>query len=266
MKLTMLGTGSAMATACYNTCFTLEADGAVFLVDGGGGNGIFYQLEKAHIDWRNIHDIFITHKHMDHLLGVLWVIRLFCQNMADGKLDCRVRVYGHEEVIGLLRQLTTVMLVPQQVKFIDSKVLLIPVSDGQRLRILGHPVTFFDIRSDKALQFGFTVELAEGERLTCCGDEPGSEKCADYIRGSKWLMHEAFCLYAHRDVFHPYQKHHSTVVDACRFAQKMQVENLLLYHTEDRHLKDRKTWYCREGSAYFDGIIWVPDDLEALEL
>ncbi len=110
MKLTMLGTGSAMATRCYNTCFALTQGDRVFLVDGGGGNGIFQQLEKANVDWRNIRDIFITHKHMDHLLGALWVVRQFCQSMASGKLREEVRVYGHGEVISMLRQLCQWML------------------------------------------------------------------------------------------------------------------------------------------------------------
>ena len=35
MKLTMLGTGNAAVTACYNTCFVLEEKGQYFLVDGG---------------------------------------------------------------------------------------------------------------------------------------------------------------------------------------------------------------------------------------
>ena len=40
MKLTMLGTGNAKVTECYNTCFLLSDAGRYFLVDGGGGNGI----------------------------------------------------------------------------------------------------------------------------------------------------------------------------------------------------------------------------------
>ena len=36
-----------------------------------------------------------------------------------------------------------------------------------------------------------------------------------YVRGSDWLLHEAFCLYAERDIWKPYEKHHSTVKDAC---------------------------------------------------
>ncbi len=266
MKLTMLGTGSAMATACYNTCFALQEHDRIFLVDGGGGNQIFHQLQKANLDWRNIRDMFVTHKHMDHLLGALWMIRLFCQNRDAGKISHRLRVYGHSQVTELLRQLAELMFVPEQARLIGEAVELIPVSDGECRQILGRDVTFFDIRSDKALQFGFTMALSCGKRLTCCGDEPGSELCAPYIRGSQWLMHEAFCLYAHRDVFQPYQKHHSTVKDACRFAEKMQVENLLLYHTEDKHLANRKALYRQEGSVWYSGNIYIPDDLEILEL
>ena len=45
MKLTILGTGNAMVTKCYNTCFAIENDGHYFLVDGGGGNTIMKQLK-----------------------------------------------------------------------------------------------------------------------------------------------------------------------------------------------------------------------------
>ena len=49
LKLIMLGTGHAMVTQCYNTCFAIENNGEYFLVDAGGGNGIMSQLEKAEI-------------------------------------------------------------------------------------------------------------------------------------------------------------------------------------------------------------------------
>ena len=37
MNITMLGTGNAMVTECYNTCFVLEDGDKHLLVDGGGG-------------------------------------------------------------------------------------------------------------------------------------------------------------------------------------------------------------------------------------
>ena len=59
--ITMLGTGNALATKCYNTCFTLhDPSGEVLLVDAGGGNGILTQLEQAEIDLRLIRHLFLT--------------------------------------------------------------------------------------------------------------------------------------------------------------------------------------------------------------
>ncbi len=266
MKLTMLGTGSAMASACYNTCFALEDGGRTFLVDGGGGNGIFTQLERAGIPAGSVGDLFVTHKHMDHLLGALWVIRQRCQSLASGRAADPLNVYGHHEVIGILRQMTDWMLVPEQTVFMGKTVRLISVSDGETRQILGRKVTFFDICSPKALQFGFTLELKDGNRLACCGDEPLWPGCESYVRGSRWLMLEAFCLYSQRERFKPYEKHHSTVKDACLTAEAMGAKNLILYHTEDKNLLCRRELYTEEGREYFSGNIHVPEDLEVLEL
>nr|WP_288160728.1 MBL fold metallo-hydrolase [uncultured Sharpea sp.] len=72
MELTMLGTGNALVTECYNTCYVFEENDKYFLVDGGGGNEILKRLKYNNIDYRKIHDIMITHKHIDHLLGIIW--------------------------------------------------------------------------------------------------------------------------------------------------------------------------------------------------
>ena len=38
MKLTILGTGNAQVTECYNTCYVLSSEEGPLLVDGGGGS------------------------------------------------------------------------------------------------------------------------------------------------------------------------------------------------------------------------------------
>jgi RNA polymerase sporulation-specific sigma factor len=55
--------------------------------------------------------------------------------------------------------------------------------DGEERMILGHKVTFFDILSTKAKQFGFCMEYADGKKLTCCGDEPYNECEHKYAEG-----------------------------------------------------------------------------------
>ena len=108
--------------------------------------------------------------------------------------------------------------------------------------------------------------LVNGEKLTCCGDEPYNPCEKQFAENSTWLLHEAFCLESEADIFHPYEKHHSTVADASKLAEELHVKNLLLYHTEDINLLRRKELYQNEGRKYFNGIIFVPEDLETLVL
>ena len=60
--------------------------------------------------------------------------------------------------------------------------------------------------------------------------------------------------------------HLTTVKDACELAERFGVKNLLLYHTEDRNLVQRREKYREEGTDYFHGSLWIPDDLETIVL
>lgn len=266
MELIMLGTGNAMVTECYNTCFILREGQNCFTVDGGGGNGILRQLQHIGVHWMDIRQMFVTHKHIDHILGIIWMIRMISQGMSRGQYPGEAYIYGHEEVIALLREMAEKLLWKKHIRFLDERIHLVCVRDGEQRQIHGHNVTFFDIHSTKEKQFGFCMELERGEKLTCCGDEPYHPSERQYVQNSKWLLHEAFCLYAQAERFSPYEKHHSTVKDACELAESLGVKNLVLYHTEDQNLANRKEWYLEEGARYFHGMLYVPDDLERIFL
>lgn len=55
-------------------------------------------------------------------------------------------------------------------------------------------------------------------------------------------------------------------MDAGAVAAELGVKNLLLYHTEDKTLATRRTEYAREAAQSFKGNIFVPDDLEAIDI
>ena len=86
-KSIVLGTGNASVTKCYNTCSIIQdKKGRYFMIDAGGGNGILTQLEKMNIPVTEIHDIFLTHEHTDHLLGMIWMIPCDWSGNSKGKI------------------------------------------------------------------------------------------------------------------------------------------------------------------------------------
>lgn len=288
MKLAMLGTGHALVTRCYNACFALCEDevpcnragvassapsnpaasaAPVFLVDAGGGNGILSQLERAGIDWRRIHDLFITHTHIDHLMGAVWILRVVCYGMECGAYAGELTVWGNDEVISAVGSLARMLLRPSESRFIGERVFLRAVRDGEHVPIMGHDTAFFDVRSKgSAKQFGFVMEYEPGKRFSCSGDEPLVEANFPKVEGAAWLVHEAYCLASEEERFNPHPIHHGTVAEACDTARRLGVSNLVLYHTEDEDLSNRKRRYLEEGARHFAGALHVPDDLETLTL
>lgn len=266
MKLTMLGTGHATVTKCYNTCFALWEQGHYFLVDAGGGNEILKILEKEKIPLSGICDIFVSHAHTDHIMGVVWVIRLIGQLINGNRYQGRLNVYCHRELEEDILTICRITLPGKITELFGGAVRFVTVEDGQVRTIMGHEARFFDICSTKKKQFGFVMNLENDRRLAFCGDEPLNGKTAGCLAGCDWMMHEAFCLYGERDIFHPYEKHHSTVKDACEAAERLRVKNLILYHTEDTHIEERKRLYSEEGKTYFSGNLLIPDDRETIVL
>lgn len=265
-ELVVLGTGNATVKHCYNTCFAIRRGEHIFLVDTGGGNGILTQLDRAGIPLQAIHDVFITHQHCDHLLGVVWLIRMIAQSRQSGKYEGDCRIYCHGELARIIDAMVRLTLQSAQTDELGRHILLVPLEDGEEREIAGYPVTFFDIHSTKVRQFGFSLQLHSGKKLTCLGDEPFNEQNAGVVRGSDWLLSEAFCLYDEAEQFKPYEKHHSTVREACLLAQRFGIPHLVLWHTEETHLEQRKALYTAEGRNFYRGDLYVPDDLDVIPL
>lgn len=265
-KLIVLGTGNAMVTRCFNTCFAIKQGKEYILVDAGGGNGILRQLDDAKIPAENIHHLIVTHGHTDHVLGVIWIIRKISAMMYAGEYKGKLRIYCYGELGEMIQSMVHMTLTKKLTDNIGKRILFVTVKDGDTQTLLESQTTFFDIHSTKMKQFGFTLILRSGKKLTCLGDEPYNPLCEKYITGTHWLLSEAFCLYSQRDRFKPYEKHHSTVKDAAQLAQSLSIPNLVLWHTEEVNLRERKKLYTKEGRKDYDGNLYVPDDLDVIKL
>ena len=65
--------------------------------------------------------------------------------------------------------------------------------------------------------------------------------------------------------YNPIEKHHhSTVKYISNIAEQLKVKNLILSHTIDTNLPNRKKEFTKDAKLYYNGNIMIPDDLETI--
>lgn len=259
-EIVFLGTGEAMVTECFNTCFLLHIGQDMLLVDTGGGNGILAQLKKADIPITDIHNIFITHIHTDHILGILWLMR----GIIDGKekQNAAITVYGHKEVTETIKGMCQLLFPKEKRTEIERIFHFQTVSDNEVISFPQWEMRVFDTQSQKCKQFGIDITSSDHKRLVYSGDEPLPPNQYKETQNANVLIHEAFCLEKEEDLFNPHKMSHSTVKDVAEKAAELSVQTLILVHTIDNRLEYRKNEYCKEAGLHFKGTVLIPNDLE----
>lgn len=264
MELVMLGTGHALVTRCFSTCFLLREGDRAFLVDSGGGNGLLTQLAKTGTDLSCISDVFISHIHLDHMLGVFWLLRCLAHRARKG-LAKPLRLYGNSHVLDTLWQITKLLL-PKAMPCLTELVHTISLEETSSQEILGRTVHFFALCAKHTPQHGFRLNLTCDQTFVFLGDIPFSEPLLPHLKGCTWLMHEAFCLEEDADRFHPHAIEHSTVLDAASLAQRLHIPHCILTHADDSDLEHRSERFLREAQSVYHGDIHIPYDLEHIRL
>ena len=159
-QITMLGTGNATVSQIYNTCFVLQTPSTLMLVDAGEGNGILAQLKKVNVQISDIHHLFVTHAHTDHVLGVIWVIRMVAQCKGYEGL---LHVYGNDKVIKVIKTIIDMILAKKQLAKVAERVVFHQLEDGDCFEVGDMKLECFDIQSTKEKQFGFRAELPSSD-------------------------------------------------------------------------------------------------------
>lgn len=97
-SIKMLGTGHGFTFDIYNTCFLLKNNNEFLLVDTGGSAEIVRRLSLSNIELKDIHHIFISHCHTDHILGLMWMLKRMSKLFNKGIYEGKLNIYCNEEV------------------------------------------------------------------------------------------------------------------------------------------------------------------------
>lgn len=255
-KVTMLGTGHAMTTKCFNTCFVYENEVGKMLVDTGGGQQLVGQLRKAGVQANDIDCLFMTHRHTDHLLGLPWLMRMRMRHLAEKPLE----IIAHSELCCVARELLH-MLFPESEKELEQGLVFHEVTDGETVEACGRRMLCYDTRNERCRQFGFSMTLGNGKKFVYNGDVPYDERNYIHMANADYLMHEAFCLEKNWN-----NKGHTCAALTAKYAAQLKAKTLIIVHCDDVDYENRRESYTQEAANHFEGPIFVPYDLETVDL
>jgi ribonuclease Z len=297
LDLVFLGTsGSAPTARRAPTALLVRRGGERLLFDCAEGTQ--RQLMRSSVGLPDLDEIFITHLHADHYLGLPGMLKTFALRQRDTPLT----VYGPSGLRDLYSSLGRVfgklsypvrieeLRAGTELKRDEYRILAFPVDHG--VSAVGYAVVEderpgrFDVEKAEALgippgpergalQRGETVTLADGRviaaetivgaprpgrRIVMPGDTAPTETVRVLAEGADVLVHEA--TFADEDAERAAETMHSTARQAAEIAETAGVRLLALTHVSPRYLGSELLSEAREMFA--DTVL--PRDFDTIEV
>jgi len=297
LDLVFFGTSGSVPTA-------QRAPSALLVRRGGErllfdcGEGTQRQLLRSTVGLVELREVFLSHFHADHYLGLPGMLKTFTLRGREVPLD----VYGPPGVRDLFSTLRRVFgkltyalevaeLEPGDVLERDGyNLVTFPVAHGVQslgFALVEHPRPGrFDVSASDALgvppgpergllQAGESVQLADGRVVTpdevlgeprpgrkvvLSGDTAPSPTVLEAARGAEVLVHEATFLEEERE--RARETAHSTALEAAEIARDAEVGLLALTHLSNRYFGPE---VMREARTIFPETV-VPKDFDVIDV
>ena len=289
IRVTFLGTAAARPTVRRNvSAIALQREGDSFLLDCGEGTQ--RQMMRYGTGFA-VQDIFVTHLHADHFLGITGLLRTMAlQDRTDP-----LRIFGPAGSRSTLEQAVSLGVdrVPfpleidelragSRVEYDEYDVVTFPADhrmsalgyafveherlgrfDVERARALGVPEgeLFGKLHMGEAVEVdGHRVEPADvvgpprpGRVVVYTGDTRPSEATIEIAKGASLLVHEA--TFGNEEADRAGQTYHSTARGAAALASEAGVRRLYLTHISARYSDDPSELEAEAREAFPAAVI-----------
>jgi ribonuclease Z len=297
LDVVFLGTAGSMPTARRGPSATLVRRGGERLLFDCG-EGTQRQLLRSDIGLVDLEEIFLTHFHADHFLGLPGMLKTFALRGRELPLT----LYGPRGLGELLQALRRIFgRLSYEVGVVELAADAVLARDGYELRTfavrhgrdaLGYALVEeerpgrFDVeaadalgvpfgRERGALQSGEEVTLADGRvvtpgqvlgearagrKIVLTGDTAPSDHVVEAAYGADLLVHEAtFC---EDEADRAAETEHSTALGAARVGRDAEVRLLALTHVSSRYTGGDVE---REARTVFADTV-VPRDFDVVDV
>ena len=297
LDLVFIGTsGSVPSAQRAPSSLLVRRGGERLLFDCGEGTQ--RQLLRSAVGLIELQEVFFTHFHADHYLGLPGMLKTFALRGRETPLT----IYGPrglKDLVGALRRVFGKLTYPVELVELragdvldrgDYDLVTFPVA--HRVESLGFAVAEhprpgrFDVETADALgvpagpergrlQAGEAVELADGRtvrpddvlgperagrKIVLTGDTAYSQTVVEAARGAEVLVHEATFMDEERE--RAEETAHSTALEAAEIALEAGVGLLALTHLSNRYFGPEM---AREARTIFPDTV-VPKDFDVIDV
>jgi ribonuclease Z len=295
LDLVFLGTSGSMPTAQRApTAILLRRGGERLLFDCAEGTQ--RQLLRSNVGLIELREVFLTHYHADHYLGLPGMLKTFALR---GR-EMPITIYGPpglKDLFGALRRIFGKLTYPYELVELrpgtaldrgDYRLVTFPVNHG--VSAVGYALIEqprpgrFDVKTADtlgvpegpergALQRGEVVTLSDGRviapetvlgepragrKVVISADSAYSQSVVEAARGADVLVHEA--TFAEQERERAHETLHSTAAEAAEVARAAGVGLLALTHLSNRYFGGEIE---REAQEVFPETV-VPRDLDII--
>ena len=293
----ILGCGSATPSLRHNTsCQVIDFRDTLMMVDCG--EGAQTQLRRAGLKFSRLRQIFISHLHGDHCLGLTGLLSTLSLHGKGGSID----VYMPEHGVELFKRMLDFFLKERsfEVRFnpiptgggiltssSSLEVSAFPLYHGvpcfgflfrekpKTRHLKGDMIRFFNIpvRSLDSIREGndwtapdgrvipnaqLTTPASKAYSYAYCSDTVMDERVAESVRGVDVMYHEA--TYDHSFVEKAESRGHSTALQAATIASMAGAKVLVIGHYSKRYLTPEIL--VEEAQSVFPRVIAADEGLK----
>ncbi|MDQ3698817.1 MAG: ribonuclease Z [Gemmatimonadota bacterium] len=297
LTLRFLGTSASRPTVERNvTALAVVREGETLLFDCGEGTQ--RQMMRYGMSF-SLGDIFFTHMHADHLLGVIGLLR----TMALQGREAPIRLWGPKGAARMLKRASE--LGAERIGFPLETTELVP---GEPIRRVGYSILPFTVDHSPGIALGYAIEEEDrrgrfnpdlartigipegplwgrihrglpvaledgrviepsllvgarrpGRKVVLSGDTRPCDATVEAAAGADVLVHEA--TFAEEEAARARETGHSTAREAAGVALRAGVKRLILTHFSARYSRDASE-LLREARELFEPVTTARDGTE----
>jgi ribonuclease Z len=299
LQLIFLGTGGSWPSVKRNvSSIAIKRGSEILLFDCGEGTQ--RQFQKSHLSYMQIKNIFITHYHGDHFLGLPGLI----QTMQLNDRDIPLHIYGPEGIHDLVNDVVSLGYFKPTYEILSHEVADSDIVDFKEFEIHvlkvshGVPSLAYSLvekerpgkfNKPKALELnipegplfsklqkGQTIKLKDGteihpemvmgpkrpgRKIVYSGDTRPVETMIEFAKHADVLIHEGTFDSSLNDI--SYQYGHSTVEEAAIIAKNAEVKMLFITHISPRYYESEDL--KKEAEKKFNKVI-IPKDFDTFTI